>query len=282
MNTIKNTAKVFIKGLFNPDNKLSLIPNWLSFSRVIGGITIPIMAYTGTPLPILFGNISFLAISDFLDGKAARLIAKEETKEGAMLDAVSDKIFSVALIIGILPILPIFAINGILEGTIALINAKLLSKGGKPKSNLLGKVKIWPLSIALISGYLALALQNLNITTINPETLLAISTALSLGTVPIQLINIKQYSNTYKKQINQNKSSNQNEFQNEEELTQENQLTNNLTKEKEAKQEKHISTPKLTLSKDKHQAIVYELDSPTKEKTGKTLKKSTNSFPKTK
>ena len=108
------------------------------------------MAYTNAPLPLLFGNITFLAISDFLDGKAARLIAKEETKEGAMLDAVSDKIFSLLLIIGILPIIPVFAINGALEGTIALINAKLLAKGGKPQSNFLGKVKIWPLSIALI------------------------------------------------------------------------------------------------------------------------------------
>ena len=79
MNTIKNTTQKFAKGLFNPDNKLSLIPNWLSFSRVIGGLAIPIMTYTGTPLPVLFGTISFLAISDFLDGKAARIIAKEET-----------------------------------------------------------------------------------------------------------------------------------------------------------------------------------------------------------
>ena len=117
MNAIKDATKKFTKGLFNPDNKLSLIPNWLSFSRVMGGIAIPIMTYTGTSLPILFGTVSFLAISDFLDGKAARIIAKEETKEGAMLDAVSDKIFSLSLIIGILPAIPLFAINGVLEGT---------------------------------------------------------------------------------------------------------------------------------------------------------------------
>ena len=274
MNTIKNTAKTFIKGLFNPDNKLSLIPNWLSFSRVIGGIAIPIMAYTKAPLPLLFSNITFLALSDFLDGKAARLIAKEETKEGAMLDAISDKIFSITLIIGILPILPIFAINGILEGVISIINAKLLSKGGQPKSNFLGKVKIWPLSISLILGYIALAIQNLNINTINPESLLTISTALSLGTIPIQLANIKQYSNTYKKQINQNISSVQNEIPNENELDKENNLTNKLNKEKEINQEKQTTAPKLALSKDKHQAIVYELEKTNKEKTKpKTLQK---------
>lgn len=247
MNAIKNTIKTFAKGLFNPDNKLSLIPNWLSFSRVIGGLTIPIMAYTNAPLPLLFGNITFLAISDFLDGKAARLIAKEETKEGAMLDAVSDKIFSLLLIIGILPIIPVFAINGALEGTIALINAKLLAKGGKPQSNFLGKVKIWPLSIALILGYLAFALQNLNIAGITNETLITLSTALSIGTIPLQTVNIKQYLSEYKNQTQNNQISNLN--------------TNHsaLENKKQLKDKKKKKTPKFKLSKENHKSIVYEL-----------------------
>lgn len=247
MDTIKNTAKTFIKGLFNPDNKLSLIPNWLSFSRVIGGLAIPVMAYTKAPLPFLLSSVTFLAVSDFLDGKAARIIAKEETKEGAMLDAISDKIFSILLIIGIIPILPIFAINGILEAAIALINSKLLSKGGTPKSNLLGKVKIWPLSIALILGYIALAIQNLNIPNITNETLLTISTILSLGTIPLETINIKQYFNEYKRQINEiNNQQNNTHPQNE--ITQTKNNTQNNTKK-----------PKFTLSKKNHPAIVYEI-----------------------
>lgn len=261
MNAIKKTTKEFAKGLFNPDNKLSLIPNWLSFSRVIGGIAIPVMTYTGTSLPILFGTISFLAISDFLDGKAARLIAKKETKEGAMLDAVSDKIFSLLLIIGIIPMLPVFAINGILEGAIALINAKLLSKGGHPKSNFLGKAKIWPLSIALILGYLALAIQNLNIAGITNETLLAISTALSIGTIPIQGINIKQYLEEYKKQTEDNQESEKPKT-NEKELvkTKTNENSNEKTNEKANEQ-----SPKLKLSKENHQAMIYEINQNKKE-----------------
>ena len=249
MDTIKSTAKKFTKGLFNPDNKLSLIPNWLSFSRVIGGIAIPIMAYTGTSLPILFGTISFLAISDFLDGKAARIIAKEETNEGAMLDAISDKIFSLALIIGILPVMPVFAINGILEGVISLVNAKLLSKGGNPKSNLFGKIKIWPLSIALILGYTSLVIQNLNIANISNEVLLAISTALSLGTIPLQAINIKQYLEEYKNQTQENQEETLKENKNVSE--------NELNKEKTNNKEK---TSQFTLSRENHQAMVYELE----------------------
>ncbi len=265
MDTIKNTIKTFAKGLFNPDNKLSLIPNWLSFSRVIGGIAIPVMAYTGTPLPLLFGNITFLALSDFLDGLTARVIAKEETKEGAMLDAVSDKIFSIVLIIGILPILPIFAANGALEGVIAFINGKLLATGGQPKSNFLGKVKIWPLSIALILGYLALAIQNLNIAGITNETLLAISTALSLGTIPLQAINIKEYADKYKKQVELNETNTAN--QNTHQIEKENKITNKKNNEftnnqSEIMQEEKTASPHLTLTKNQHQAIIYEIKKP--------------------
>lgn len=265
MDTIKSTIKTFAKGLFNPDNKLSLIPNWLSFSRVIGGIAIPVMAYTGTPLPLLFGNITFLALSDFLDGLTARVIAKEETKEGAMLDAISDKIFSIVLIIGILPILPIFAANGALEGVIAFINGKLLAAGGQPKSNFLGKVKIWPLSIALILGYLALAIQNLNIAGITNETLLAISTALSLGTIPLQAINIKEYADKYKKQVELNETNTTN--QNTHQIEKENKITNKKNNEftnnqSEIMQEEKTASPHLTLSKNQHQAIIYEIKKP--------------------
>lgn len=247
MNTIKNTIKTFAKGLFNPKNKLSLIPNWLSFSRVIGGITIPIMAYSKVPLPWLFGNVTFLAISDFLDGFTARTLAKEETSEGAMLDAVSDKIFSLSLIIGILPILPIFALNGILEGAISLVNGKLLASGGKPKSNFLGKVKIWPLSIALILGYLALAIQNLNIAGITNETLLMISTALSIGTLPLQAVNVKQYIDEYKNQTNIKPEENKENEEAEEKI----QTIQN--------ENKHVKQNSFKLNKAHHQAMVYEL-----------------------
>ena len=250
MNTITDTTKKFAKGLFNPDNKLSLIPNWLSFSRVIGGLAIPVMAYTNAPISLFFGSISFLAFSDFLDGFTARVIAKEETKEGAMLDAVSDKIFSLLLIIGILPTLPIFIINGALEGTIAAINAKLLANGGEPKSNILGKIKIWPLSIALALGYLGIVAQNLNLVTISSNTLLTISSAIGLGTIPLQIVNIKQYFNQYQSQKEKNKNQN---TQPKQQLTNEKQYTKN----------KQLNPkPKLSLTPNNHQAIVYELTKP--------------------
>ena len=47
MGKIKEYTKLIFKSLINPKNKLSLIPNWLSFTRAIGGVAMPIMAYSG-------------------------------------------------------------------------------------------------------------------------------------------------------------------------------------------------------------------------------------------
>ncbi len=229
MSAIKESSKKIVKALFYPDDTLSLIPNWLSFSRAIGGITLPIMVYTNTSLPIILGSTFYLAISDYLDGKAARLLVKKETSEGALLDAVSDKIFSLSLIIGILPILPIFALNGTLELAIAYINNKSLSQGGNPKSNILGKVKIWPLSIALGLAYLGISTKT--------EKLLIASKILSISTVPLEIINIKQYNDEYKKQT------------------------------KEIQTEKNeIKKNKLSLSKSKHKYMIYKMPTKVDEK----------------
>lgn len=230
MNTIKESSKKIVKALFYPDDILSLIPNWLSFSRAIGGIALPIMVYTNASLPIILGSSFYLAISDYLDGKAARLLVKKETNEGALLDAVSDKIFSLSLIIGILPMMPIFALNGMLELTIAYINNKNLSQGGNPKSNMLGKVKIWPLSIALGLAYLGISTKT--------EKLLVASKILSISTVPLEIINIKQYHDEYKKQVNEKIKIEKNE----------------------------IKKNKLSLSKSKHKYMVYNMQAKVDEK----------------
>lgn len=239
MNTIKDTTKKIGKALFNPENKLSLIPNWLSFSRAIGGIAIPAMVYSKASTIVILSTLSFVAISDYLDGKAARILVKKETKEGALLDAVSDKIFSLSLILAIIPIMPVYIINGLLESKIAYTNNKILSSGGTPKSNLLGKIKIWPLSISLILSYLGLS------TEINE--LLKIGALLSLATIPLEIVNVKQYNDDYKKQIT-NKI---------EEKPEENKK---MVETKEIKKEKRNN---LKLSKTNHQAMVYEL--PNKE-----------------
>lgn len=190
-NNISNTFKLMFKALIKPDNKLSLIPNWLSFSRTIIGFIIPIMAYSGASL-IMVGSMLFLAeISDFLDGKIARMVVKEETKDGAMLDAVSDKIFSFLLMLSIIPTVPIFSLNVILEIAISVINGKMLAEGKIPKSNMLGKIKTWPLFIALGLSYMGLTISN--------PILFIVASGFSLGASCLECVNVKQYLDTYSK-----------------------------------------------------------------------------------
>lgn len=243
MSNTKKTIKIFKKALFNPDNKLALIPNWLSFSRTIGSYLIPILIYTEASVSALFPVVGFIALSDFLDGKLARLF-KVESEEGALIDVVSDKFFSINLTLGLLPKAPIYAINGILESTIAYINSKALSDGKKPKSNFLGKVKVWPLSIGLGLGYLSIAMKTQGNSLINPNDLMTISTMFSIATIPLELINIKQYKQAAKKK-------------NEEKLEEKNQAK--INEKEKTNKKRHKKQNKLLLDKSKNiKAMVYE------------------------
>lgn len=197
MKLVKETSKKIAKALFFPDNKKSLIPNWLSFSRLIGGITIPIIINKNASIKTIIKVTSFVALSDFFDGKIARIL-NAQSEEGALLDVISDKFFSILLIIGIIPNNKIFIANGLLETLIGTINANTLKNEGTPKSNLIGKIKIWPLSIALTTGYISMSLKKGNITNINSENLMNIASAFSILTIPLELINVKDYYNNLK------------------------------------------------------------------------------------
>ncbi len=193
MKLVKENFLKVVKALIKPKNKLSLIPNWLSFTRAIGGVAIPVMARKNVGVPALGAVLSAVAISDYLDGKAARKIAKEETEEGALLDAVSDKIFSLSLIAGLMKESPIFITNGFLESVIAGVNFKAFKDGFKPKSNRIGKLKIWPLSAALTFGYLGYVTKDGKFLNIKGKTLENIGKALSIATIPLELVNIYEY-----------------------------------------------------------------------------------------
>lgn len=194
MNNIKKVLKLITKGLFYPDNKLSLIPNWLSASRTICGFLIPLIYFFGVPFEVLFGTIFYAAISDFLDGRCARIVAHGETPEGAMLDAISDKIFSIFLLFFLIPYVNSFAINFILEVGISIINGKILADGNTPKSNTIGRVKTWPLFISLVFGYLGLSLNGIGM---DMSLFTNIASGLSLISVPLEIASAKGYLDSY-------------------------------------------------------------------------------------
>lgn len=128
------------------------IPNLLTISRPIGMIPVNILFFTGNVIPavILTGC---LLITDFFDGKLARKW-NVQSKLGADLDAVGDKIIFLGLSLPLLVNYPSMIINFLGEAMISLINTNGVIKGYDVKTVFSGKVKTWFLSITLVMGYL--------------------------------------------------------------------------------------------------------------------------------
>ena len=92
-------------------------------------------------------------------------------------------------------------------------------------------------------------IENINILGITNDLLITFSTTLSIATIALQTINIKQYFNEYKKQLKNSDTNKNNSKKNNHEI--------NNTNENENEKEKKIN---LALSKEKHQAIIYQLE----------------------
>jgi len=168
------------KDLMNPR---AIIPNLLSTSRIAAPFVIPPLAISGNIPLVLLATSGFL-LTDFLDGKIARAL-NGQTKLGQLLDQISDKICSIGLLLALIPTVPLMAIPLILESTIAAINIKSTRNGLDVKSVQSGRVKMWPLSISLISGYGML---------LSPSIIFNVLTHLGIiTTITLETINIKEY-----------------------------------------------------------------------------------------
>jgi len=177
-------------------NKRAIIPNLLSASRIAAPFVIPPLAVTGNVPLVLLAASGFL-LTDFLDGKIARAL-KGETKLGQLLDQISDKVCSIGLLLALIPTVPFMIVPLILESIIAAINIKNTQKGINVKSVQSGRIKMWPLSISIISGYAMM---------MSPSMIFNIITYLGLATTTVlETINIKEYHDIAikhdKKQIN--------------------------------------------------------------------------------
>ena len=189
----KIDKKELIKDLKNPK---AIIPNLLSTSRIFAPLVIPPLALSGN-IPLVLLTSSAFLLTDFLDGKIARAL-NGQTKLGQLLDQVSDKICSIGLLIALIPEVPAMIIPLILESTIALINTKSALKNSKSKNDgkslQSGRIKMWPLSISLITGYGMI---------LSPAPIFEIITYLSLAaTTVLELINVKEYYELSKQKNN--------------------------------------------------------------------------------
>lgn len=130
------------------------IPNLLTFSRIISSVAAACVFVTGN-IPLAFELYVYGAVSDFLDGFAARRL-DAFSEFGRKLDALSDKIYAASLLIpsiicgNLLMILPM-----ILELKISHINLKSQRLGFKTETQRIGKFKTAILFPTMITGLLA-------------------------------------------------------------------------------------------------------------------------------
>lgn len=163
------------------------IPNLLTISRPIGMIPANILFFTGNVVPavVLTGC---LLLTDLFDGRLARKW-NCQSKLGADLDAVGDKIMFLGMALPIVASNPLILINVVLEGAISYINVLGRLKGMDTKTVYSGKLKTWFLSLLLLMGYVT---HFFNVPGIILDIIMAV-TCVSQG------ITLSDYVNEYKK-----------------------------------------------------------------------------------
>ena len=123
------------------------IPNLLTTFRLLVLIPFNILYFTNHKLAaIIILIIAFL--TDAVDGKIARKY-NLTSRFGANLDAISDKLMVIFIIVPICHTHYGLIINLALEIIIAVINTWSCALGVKVKSSSIGKLKTWPLFITI-------------------------------------------------------------------------------------------------------------------------------------
>lgn len=189
---INQIIKEIIKSL---NDKEARVANRLSLSRIPLGLTIPLTAYFTKNELLLLSQISFYAISDFLDGFYSKHVINHPTKGGTYIDAACDKIGAAELILGALYKNPALITNLALEGIISKTNINNTKQGKQVKSTKLGKLKMWPLSLALISTYMSNIGLHTKHLRIEKDTFKTMTNILIPITSAIEILNILEYKN---------------------------------------------------------------------------------------
>ena len=171
-------------------NKNAIIPNLLSASRIPAPIVILAFTFSGNVIGTL-AAASLFALTDFFDGKIARRF-NGETKLGALLDTISDKVFSIGTTLPLIPFFPPLALTLGLEGAIAYINSKSLLTGGNPKSIFQGKVKTAFLSTTILMQCVSIAS--------GIPLIQMITNGLYVATTALQISNVHAYNKIAKEQ----------------------------------------------------------------------------------
>ena len=133
--------------------------NLLSFSRVLGSILIPFV-FNSVNINVLVIIVISFFITDTLDGFLARKW-EVQTYGGRLLDPLGDKLLAISCILSLINVNKYLLIALILEILITIINVYRAFVGEKVKSSLIGKVKMWPLSVTLVLAIMYTVKSNL-------------------------------------------------------------------------------------------------------------------------
>lgn len=125
-----------------------IIVNCLTGSRILGALCMPVI-FSMSSITGLLLLLSFLFVTDFLDGRLARAW-KVQTKGGALLDPICDKALAFSCIISLVGTQSLLLIPLFLELCITGINVSRLFRGENTPSSITGKIKTWLLSITLV------------------------------------------------------------------------------------------------------------------------------------
>ena len=137
----KTEINAAIKELNTPGERYRQIPNILTLSRLLSPLLILPAAATGN-VPLTIGLTAAFGFTDFVDGQIARTY-NLQSKLGADLDAITDKIFGGTILLAASFTNPILLMNLGLEGLISAVNIKSKLEGENPKSLYIGKAKTW-------------------------------------------------------------------------------------------------------------------------------------------
>lgn len=149
----RNEIRSAINDLKHKDTFYKQIPNLLTITRIIGIIPVSILMFSGN---VILGLIilGLVLSTDFFDGYIARKY-NLSSKFGADLDAVSDKIMALSLMLPLILVNPIIICNIVIELLISLFNVSGKLNGIDTKTVFTGKIKTWFLSLTLVLGYVS-------------------------------------------------------------------------------------------------------------------------------
>lgn len=130
---------------------MKIFVNLITTIRFAYTLILPIIKTKISDLAFIV-NIIVLFLTDSIDGILARKY-KVQTVYGSIMDTIADKTLCVVLMLLLIQKIDLIVAMLIGEIMIACINIFAMVKGKKAESSIMGKTKMWFISIAIILSY---------------------------------------------------------------------------------------------------------------------------------